>query len=232
MIQRKNVLLLFTILFIFVFVYVSKNSDLSRQKKFFISVKLAWIILVFGVGLYPANGKDIIPLVHGFKQNNLSTRNLKFNKFNNPALGQARRNIGKRVSPGANKLPRAESGFRISPESFKNQGLYAGATGFGGGGSSYPELPGDDSNSNNNQLNKESSDQFKNPNYWNKEQKKQKKKKNHHEVSKERTIVAHQHFMSKMKKKGYEFNISEERFLELAINSETGKFDEKSIYET
>jgi hypothetical protein len=36
--------------------------------------------------------------------------------------------------------------------------------------------------------------------------------------------------MSKMKKKGYEVNISEDRFLELATNPQTGKFDQKSIY--
>lgn len=38
--------------------------------------------------------------------------------------------------------------------------------------------------------------------------------------------------MSKMKKKGYEVNIAEDRFLELCNNSQTGKFDEKSIFET
>jgi hypothetical protein len=38
--------------------------------------------------------------------------------------------------------------------------------------------------------------------------------------------------MSKMKKKGYEVNISEDRFLELSTNPQIGKFDENSIFET
>ena len=38
--------------------------------------------------------------------------------------------------------------------------------------------------------------------------------------------------MSKMKKKGYEVNIAEDRFIELSTNPQTGKFDEKSIFET
>ena len=38
--------------------------------------------------------------------------------------------------------------------------------------------------------------------------------------------------MSKMKKKGYEVNISEDRFLELSTNPQTGQYDEKSIFET
>ena len=39
-------------------------------------------------------------------------------------------------------------------------------------------------------------------------------------------------YMSKMKKKGYEVNISEDRFLELSTNPQTGQYDEKSIFET
>ena len=35
-----------------------------------------------------------------------------------------------------------------------------------------------------------------------------------------------------MKKKGYEVNISEDRFLELSTNPQTGQYDEKSIFET
>jgi len=35
-----------------------------------------------------------------------------------------------------------------------------------------------------------------------------------------------------MNKKGYEVNISEDRFLELSTNPQTGKFDQKSIFET
>ena len=60
----------------------------------------------------------------------------------------------------------------------------------------------------------------------------EKKKKNSRQVSKKRVIQAYQDFMSKMKKKGYEVNIFEDRFLELSTNPQTGKFDEKSIFET
>ena len=35
-----------------------------------------------------------------------------------------------------------------------------------------------------------------------------------------------------MNKKGYEVNISENRFLELSTNPKTGKFNQKSIFET
>lgn len=38
--------------------------------------------------------------------------------------------------------------------------------------------------------------------------------------------------MAKLKKENYSVNFSEERFLELAKNPQTGKFDEKSIFET
>lgn len=38
--------------------------------------------------------------------------------------------------------------------------------------------------------------------------------------------------MSKITKKGYEVNVSEDRFLELSTNSQTGKFNKKSIFET
>ena len=67
-------------------------------------------------------------------------------------------------------------------------------------------------------------------NYQNQNNKK--KKKNPTQVSEERVIEAYQDFMSKMKKKGYEVNISEDRFLELSTNPQTGQYDEKSIFET
>lgn len=38
--------------------------------------------------------------------------------------------------------------------------------------------------------------------------------------------------MSKMRKKGYEVSISEDRFLELSTNPQTGQYDERSIFET
>ena len=61
---------------------------------------------------------------------------------------------------------------------------------------------------------------------------KKKKKKSSSEVSKERAIEAYNEFLSKMKKKGYEINVSVARFLELCTNPQTGTFDEKSIFET
>jgi len=167
--------------------------------------------------LDPANAKDntIIPGAHGFKPP-ISRRNPNNPKLNNPALVGARQNTGKGVSPGANKPPRAPSG------------LYGGATGSGGSGSGSP---GDDSNPNNPRFNTKSSDQCQNPNYFNQAQK-NKKKKNSRQVNKKRVIEAYQDFMSKMKKKGYEVNISEDRFLELSTNPQTGQYDEKSIFET
>jgi hypothetical protein len=223
--KRKNTVL-FSILFIFIFVYVGKNSDLRGTRRFFISLKITWI-LMFG-GLDSANAKDnpILPGAHGFKPP-ISRLNRNNPRFNNPALGGARQNTGKGVSPGANKPPRALSGFRTPHKPVKKQGFYGGATGFGGSSSGSP---GDDSNPNNPRFNTKSSDQCQNPNYFNQAQKK--KKKNSRQVSKKRVIEVYQDFMSKMKKKGYEVNISEDRFLELSTNPQTGKFDEKSIFET
>lgn len=214
--KRKNTVL-FSILFISVFVYVSKNSDLRLTRRFFISLKIVWI-LMFG-GLDPANAKDIIPGSHGFKPP-ISRPNPNNSKFNNPALGGARQNIGKGVS---SKPPRAPSGFQTPHKPVEKQGFYGGATGFGGSGSSSSGSPGDDSNP----FNKKLPNQCQNPNYFN-----QKKKKNSRHVNKERVIQAYQNFMSKMKKKSYELSISEDRFIELSTNPQTGKFDEKSIFET
>ena len=216
----------FSILFVFVFIYVVKNSNLRGTRRYFISLKIVWI-LMFG-WLDPANAKDnqIIPGAHGFKPP-ISRRNPN---FNNPALGGARQNTGKGVFPGLNKPPRAPSGFRTPPKHVKNQGLYGGATGSGGSGSGNGSgNPGDDSNQNNPRF--KSSDQCQNPDYFNQGQKK-KNKKNSRQVSKKKVIEAYQDFMSKMKKKGYEVNISEDRFLKLSTNPQTGKFDEKSIFET
>lgn len=68
-------------------------------------------------------------------------------------------------------------------------------------------------------------------NYQNQNNKK-KKKKNSRQVSKERVIEAYQNFISEMNDKGYQGNISEDRFLELCTNPQTNLFDEKSIFET
>ena len=91
--ERKNTVL-FSILFIFVFIYVGNNSDLRVTRRFFISLKIVWILMF--VGLYPANTKDnpIIPGVHGFKLP-ISRRNPNNPKFNNPALRGTRQNIDK-----------------------------------------------------------------------------------------------------------------------------------------
>jgi hypothetical protein len=67
-------------------------------------------------------------------------------------------------------------------------------------------------------------------NYQNQNNKK-KKKKNSTQVSEERVIEAYQNFISEMNDKGYQGNISEDRFLELSTNPQTGVFDEKSIFE-
>lgn len=95
----------------------------------------------------------------------------------------------------------------------EKQGLHGGATSFGESGSSSSGSPGDNSNP----LNTKSPNQCQNPNYFNQTQKK-KKKKNYRHVSKEQVIQTYQDFISKMKKKGYEVNISEDRFIELSTN--------------
>ena len=66
-------------------------------------------------------------------------------------------------------------------------------------------------------------------NYQNQNNKK--KKKNSTQVSEERVIETYQNFISEMNDKGYQANISEDRFLELSTNPQTGVFDEKSIFE-
>lgn len=119
--RTKNTVLC-GILFVFVFIYVGKNSNLRGTRRYFISLKIAWI-LMFG-WLDPANAKDnpIIPGAHGFKPP-ISRRNPN---FNNPALGGARQNTGKGLSPGPNKPPRAPSGFRTSHKPVKNKGFMVG----------------------------------------------------------------------------------------------------------
>lgn len=62
--------------------------------------------------------------------------------------------------------------------------------------------------------------------------KKKTQKKNSDQASKEEVVEAYKDFMSKMRKKGYKIHISENRFLELSTNPQTGDFDEKSIFET
>ena len=66
-------------------------------------------------------------------------------------------------------------------------------------------------------------------NYQNQNNKK--KKKNSTQVTKERVIEAYQNFISKINDKAYQANISEDRFIELSTNPQTGGFDKKSIFE-
>ena len=107
--KRKNTVIFSTV---FVFVYVSKNSNLTGTRKFFISLQIAWILMSEGK-LNFANAKDfvLIPEVHGFKPP-ISRRNPYNPKPINPALGGARPNTGKGGSSGANKPPRAPSGLK------------------------------------------------------------------------------------------------------------------------
>ena len=227
--KRKNTVL-FSILFIFVYLDLGKNSNLRGSRRFFISLQIASSLMF--VQLDPASAKDntIIPGAHGFKPP-ISRRNPNNPKLNNLALGGANQNPSKGVSSGVNKPLRAPSGFWTPYKLVKKQGLYGGATGSNGSGSGSPG-PGDDSNPNNPRFNTKSSDQCQNPNYFSQAQKQKKRKKNSRQVNKKRVIEAYQDFMSKMKKKGYEVNISEDRFLELSTNPQTGQYDEKSIFET
>jgi hypothetical protein len=141
---------------------------------------------------------------------------------------------GRRSSPGrtpsspshGSKPPRVPSGFyRMPHKPVEKQGIYGGPTSLGGssGSDSGSGSPGDDS------INKKSSNQSQDPSYYH--QSKKKKKKNSQQVSEKRVIEAYQNFISQMSDKGYEVNISEDRFLELSRNPQTGKFDEKSIFE-
>lgn len=140
-------------------------------------------------------------------------------------------------SSGANKPPRASSGFRPSGKPVKKQGSSGGPSDLGGSGSGYP---GDNSGSNSIEsvFTAKSSDQSHNPDYSiqsqknNRPSKQNKKKGNTHKISKKRVLQAYQDFLAKMKTKGYTTHISEDRFLELCINPQTNCFDEKSLFET
>jgi hypothetical protein len=227
--KTKNTVSL-SIIFVFVFIYVAKNSNIRGTRRYFISLKIAFILLFGFSSSANAKNSGFLPGADGFTPP-LSRPAPNFNNPN-PALGGDRQNTGKGVSPSLNKPPRARSGFRIPHKHAKNQGFYGESTGSGGSGSGNgSENPGDDPNQNNPRF--KSSDQCQDPDYFNQEQKKKKKdKKNSRQVSRKRVIEAYQNFMSKMKKKGYEINISEHRFLELCTNPQTGQFDEKSIFET
>lgn len=125
--KRKNIVL-FTIIFMFVLIHVGKNSNFRGAKKYFITLKITWILMFGGLGLDPANAKDnsVVPGAHGFKPP-VPARNLNNRKSNNPALGGAGR------KSNTSKPPRPPSGFRLSVKPSEKQNLYGGATGNGGG---------------------------------------------------------------------------------------------------
>lgn len=58
-----------------------------------------------------------------------------------------------------------------------------------------------------------------------------KKKNNSQHVNEHKVVEAYQNFIKEMNEKGYDIDISEERFLELCRNPQTNKFDKKSIFE-
>ena len=179
--KTKNTVL-FRMLFIFAFVYVSKNLDLRVTRRFFISLKIAWILVFCEGGLDSTNAKDnlIILGAHPFKPL-ISRQNWNNPKFNKPALGETTQNIGKGVSSGVNKPPRALSDFWTPHKSV------SGAT-VGGIGLSSLRSPVYESNL----FNTKSSNQSQTPTYFNQP--------------------------SKKKKKGYEVDISEDRFIQLPTN--------------
>lgn len=179
--SKRTKMVIFSILFMFIFVYLGKNSNLTRFKKLYTSFLIARKIIFGGLDVANAkNNKIILGGVYGFEPP-IS----RPNPNNNPALGRARQNISKGLFPPANKLPRAPSGFRAPTTPYKpvkKQGLYGGVTSFvnnNSGGS------GDDSNINL-RFSKKSSAQSQNLTYFNQAQKK--KKKNFRRVNKERVV--------------------------------------------
>ena len=120
------------------------------------------------------NAKDnlIIAGAHPFKPL-ISRQNWNNPKFNKPALGGTKQNIGKEVSSGVNKPPRALIGFWTPHKSVSRATV-------GGIGLSSLRSPVYESN------------QSQTPTYFNQP--------------------------SKKKKKGYEVDISEDRFIQLPTN--------------
>lgn len=110
----------------------------------------------------------------------------------------------------------------MSYKPLEKQGFYDGATGFSFGSS---ENPGDNSNPNNLYFNTKSSES-QNPYYLSST-----KKKKYILTTKEEVMEEYRDFMSRMKENNYEINVSEDRFLELSINQQTGRYDKKSVFE-
>ena len=65
--NKTKTTVLFSRLFVFVFIYVGKNSNIRGNRRYFISLKIAWILMF--EWLDPANAKDnsIITGADGFK---------------------------------------------------------------------------------------------------------------------------------------------------------------------
>ena len=165
----KKKILLFSILFLCILIYLSNNSDLRFNRRLFISLTIAWILTFAGLDRANAN---IIPGVEGFNPS-ISRLNPHDSKFNNPTPKRASQNIGKRLPSALGKPPRASSGFRVI-HPIEKYDLYGGATGLSGnGGSSSSGGSGNDSNPN--PFDKKSQDQCQNPNYLNQQKKKKKK---------------------------------------------------------
>ena len=55
-------------------------------------------------------------------------------------------------------------------------------------------------------------------------------KKDSAQVNKKRVIEAYQNFISEINDRTCQVNISEDRFVQLSKNPQTGKFDEKLIF--
>ncbi|MGK0326505.1 MAG: hypothetical protein ACJA2M_002996 [Polaribacter sp.] len=106
--QKKNTLL-FSILLIFIFLYVGNNSELRGTKRLFISLKIAWFI-IFG-GLDFANAKDngIIPGVDGFTSS-----------LSRPAPSNNRL-FGSETSSSGDPKKDPYSGSEINPDSKANR---------------------------------------------------------------------------------------------------------------
>jgi len=147
-----------------------------------------------------------------------------------------RRSQGGKVPVGSSKPTRRVPSlvYRTAPK--VNNGLYGAPGGGGGPGDDGEGDPSNDS-SNSGKPDSKSDEQCQDrevgrqTSKQSKSKRKRKKKSNSRDVSKEITIQAYKDFMLEMSRKGFKVDFSLDRFLELAINPQTGKFDEGSIYE-
>ena len=71
----------------FIFIYLIKNSDLRVTRRFFILLKIGWILMFGGLDLANAKDNPIIAGAHGFKPP-ISTLNTNNPKFNNSVPGK------------------------------------------------------------------------------------------------------------------------------------------------